>query len=521
MKSPTGLNVLPASRQQLGLKILPARRRQHVELSPQCAARLAWRFPAARVLAVGVVAAFFAFGSVLSLSAAARVIVITPHVDAIRNEIGAGFARWHEQSFGERAEVDWRYLGGTSDALRFVQSEFAKKPDGIGLDCFFGGGQEPFLLLADKKLAHRYQPAIELLGGIPQNVRGMEIYDTNFMWFGAVLSSFGILQNTRVERLKGLPFVQSWGELTNSRLYGWVGAGDPRNSGTMNVMFESFLQFYGWERGWQVLTQIGGNVRKFDRVSSTTAKDVTLGETAYGFCIDFYGFNQVAVAGQSNLSFALPSDFTAVNPDGLAILKGAPNLQIAQRFVDFVLSEAGQRIWFLPRGHPEGPQQFSIERPSIRPALYEQYREARRSQFNPFAIERGFFYDAKLGRKRRDVLAALVGTQLVDTHSELQAAWRSVIRRGNSASDVAEMGRPPISESVALALASGLWTNPAVRLQSNIAWQSWAQAKYRRLAERREARKVGQTARVPLQPFNLVALQQSEASRTIAEKSDR
>jgi len=52
-----------------------------------------------------------------------------------------------------------------------------------------------------------------------------------------------------------------------------VGAGDPRNSGTMNVMFEAFLQFYGWERGWQILSQVGGNVRKFDRVSSTTAKD--------------------------------------------------------------------------------------------------------------------------------------------------------------------------------------------------------------------------------------------------------
>ena len=64
-------------------------------------------------------------------------------------------------------------------------------------------------------------------------------------------------------------------------------------------MFESFLQAYGWERAWQILTQISGNVRQFDRISSSTAKDVTLGETAYAFAIDFFAFAQIATAGPS------------------------------------------------------------------------------------------------------------------------------------------------------------------------------------------------------------------------------
>jgi hypothetical protein len=41
----------------------------------------------------------------------------------------------------------------------------------------------------------------------------------------------------------------AWGELTDPKLYNWVGAGDPRNSGTMNVMFEAFLQYYRWDKG--------------------------------------------------------------------------------------------------------------------------------------------------------------------------------------------------------------------------------------------------------------------------------
>jgi ABC-type Fe3+ transport system substrate-binding protein len=427
-------------------------------------------------------AAVLSFGTITASPAPARVIIVTPHVDAIRDEFGRGFARWHKEKFGAEAEVEWRTLGGTAESLRFVQSEFAKKPDGIGLDIFFGGGQEPFLLLADKRLSLRYEPPAALLAGIPQTISGVDVYDPNHTWYGAALSSFGILQNTRVQRLAGLPLAQRWAELTDPKLLGWVGAGDPRNSGTMNVMFEAFLQFFGWERGWQVLTQVGGNVRKFDRVSSTTAKDVTLGETAYAFAIDFYGFTQVAVAGRTNLTFALPQDFTAVNPDGIAILKGAPNLRTAQRFVDFVLSEEGQKLWFLPRGHPEGPQRHSIERMAVRPDFYARYRGVSNIEFSPFDLKTDFRYNARLSRERREVVAALVGAVLVDTHTELQAAWRKAIARGPTDADLAELGRVPLTESEALKLAATTWKDPAVRNAKKIEWQSWAQEKYRRLA---------------------------------------
>ena len=432
--------------------------------------------------AIVLIAAVSSVLSCAEVQAAGRqVVILTPHVDAIRHEFGRGFSEWHAKHFGENAEVQWRNVGGTSDALRFVQSEFSKKPDGIGLDILFGGGQEPYLVLTDKKLSTRYQPPTNSLAGIPQDLQGMDIYDANFTWFAAALSSFGILQNTKLQRSLGLELAHQWGDLANPKLLGWVGAGDPRNSGTMNVMFEAFLQAYGWEKGWQKLTEIGGNVRKFDRLSSSTAKDVTLGETAYAFAIDFYGFSQIAVAGRTNMTFVLPEDFTAINADCLAILKGAPNLQTAQRFVDFVLSEEGQRLWFLPRGHPGGPIQFSIERMTIRPDFYKRYKNVSNIEFSPFELKQSFVYDSKLGRDRREVLAAMVGALLVDTHAELQAAWRAIIARGLQAGDLAELGRVPLTEQEALKLAAGPWKDPAVRNRLKIEWQSWARAKYRKL----------------------------------------
>ncbi len=416
-----------------------------------------------------------------ALNAQDRVVVISPHNEAIRYEFGLGFARWHQKNFGQAAEVEWRDVGGSTDALRFIFSEFEHKPGGIDIDCIYGGGLEPYLRLASRQLTESYQPPPEVLDGIPQSFGGVVVYDQGHAWYGAALSSFGILQNTRVQRLMGLPAVTRWDQLAQPGLLGWVGAGDPRNSGTMSTMFETFLQAHGWERGWQILTQMGGNVRKFDRYSATTAKDVTLGETAYALAIDFYAFTQVAAAGRSNLTFALPQDFSAIVPDGLAILKGAPHPVLARRFVDFILSDAGQKLWYLPQGHPEGAQQHSIERMPVRPELYPRYRNISNIEFSPFDLKQTFRYDGQLARERADVVSALVGALLVDTHPELQAAWRAVVRRGLPADDLTALGRVPLTAQEALQLAHGAWKEPAVRNQKKVEWQQWAQNKYRKI----------------------------------------
>jgi ABC-type Fe3+ transport system substrate-binding protein len=431
---------------------------------------------------VGVVLAISVRGTPAA-EVPARVIILTPHVDAIRNEFGPAFSRWHQENFGEPAEVDWRTQGGTSDALKFLQSEFAKKPAGIGIDMLFGGGQEPYLILAGKGLTTPYRPSPAVLDGIPRVLGGMEIYDADFQWFSAALSSFGILQNTRVQRLVGLPEARRWQDLADPKYFGWIGIGDPRNSGTMKVMFEAFLQAYGWEPGWEKLAQIAGNARGFDRLSSTTAKDVTLGETACAFAIDFYGASQIGVAGPTNMIFTLPADFTAINGDGICILKGATNLTTAQRFMEFTLGEPGQKLWFLPPTHREGPRRHALERSSVRPEFYRRYRGVSHIEVSPFDLKQSFTYDARLARDRNDVLGALVGALLVDTHPELKAAWRAIVARGQPAADLAELGRTPITEAEALRLASKEWKDAAVRNSMKTAWQNWSRAKYRKLCE--------------------------------------
>src|SRR5213593_1414032 len=75
--------------------------------------------------AASAIALSLLLAGTLPVHSAAKVVIITPHVDAIRHEFARGFTEWHQQQFEEPAEVEWRNVGGTSDALRFILSEYA------------------------------------------------------------------------------------------------------------------------------------------------------------------------------------------------------------------------------------------------------------------------------------------------------------------------------------------------------------------------------------------------------------
>jgi ABC-type Fe3+ transport system substrate-binding protein len=52
-------------------------------------------------------------------------VVITPHNEAIRQEFGEAFSRWHRARYGRPAKLDWRVIGGTTEIMRYLASEYA------------------------------------------------------------------------------------------------------------------------------------------------------------------------------------------------------------------------------------------------------------------------------------------------------------------------------------------------------------------------------------------------------------
>ena len=412
------------------------------------------------------------------------VVAISPHPAEIREEFGAAFQRWHQKKFGADATIEWRDVGGASEAQRFVESEFTGKHagEGIGIDLFFGGGPDPCLALAKGGLLAAPDIDPEVLKGIPSEAAGVALLDPGHLWFGACLASFGILQNQRARELAQLPHIDRWEQLAEPGVFGWVGAADARNSGTMNNMYESFLQAYGWDRGWQLLTAVAGNTRQFDRFSTTTAKECVAGQTAFAFCVDYFGFTQIDAVGATNLEMTLPSDFTSTSIDGIAQLRGGPHPVLTSRFITFVLSDAGQRLWYLPKGHPDGPMSHSLNRLPVRPEIYQKYAGESAIRVNPFDLKQTFHFDANLARSRQDIVRFLHGSLLVDNHRDLVKAWKAIIQRGGANSELEELGKVPLTSEEAIQLASGPWRDAAERQRLKQQWQRWASEKYRRLA---------------------------------------
>ena len=75
--------------------------------------------------------------------------------------------------------------------------------------------------------------------------------------------------------------------------------------------------------------------------------------------IDFYGRSQVDAVGD-RMGYVEPAGETSVDSDPIAIAKGAEHRELAERFVRFVLSDDGQRLWNTRPGAPGGPRETAL-----------------------------------------------------------------------------------------------------------------------------------------------------------------
>ncbi|MBI4633084.1 MAG: extracellular solute-binding protein [Deltaproteobacteria bacterium] len=405
-------------------------------------------------------------------------IIISPHWEGIRREFSRAFSRWSEKNLGYRTDIEWLDVGGSSDAVRYVRSEFKRAPGGINVDMFFGGGVDPYLQFKKEGLLQPCRISAPVLGRIPAVFSGIELYDPDRQWFGVCLSGFGIIYNKKVLELLKLPEPRAWTDLAASRYFSWVGSGDPRSSGSVHMAYEIILQAYGWERGWPVLLGMGGNIRNFSRSASDVPKDTALGEIACGLAIDVYAWRQVAEAGTDRIGFLLPEGLTVISPDGIAMLKGAPHADLAAKFIEFTLSEEGQKLWVLRKGTPGGPQEYELGRMPVIPGFAKSFGKDAAVPLDPFQWKGGFTYDAAKGSERWNLLNDLIGAVLIDNHRELAAAWDAVRMRDGSDPLVRELTKPPLTEEEAMRLARAEWTQPVMRSKIRSRWSAEAKARY-------------------------------------------
>jgi hypothetical protein len=145
----------------------------------------------------------------------------------------------------------------------------------------------------------------------------------------------------------------------------------PKNDLKNNVEYQNAIAG-GWKRGMAELVKIAANARYFTDSSTLVPMDVAHGEAAAGMAIDFYARVTEEAVGPSRLQYFAPTGATAITPDPVAILHGTSGrkLELAEHFIEFLLSPQGQRLWILKVGAPGGPVERSLRRMPIRRDLY-------------------------------------------------------------------------------------------------------------------------------------------------------
>jgi ABC-type Fe3+ transport system substrate-binding protein len=419
--------------------------------------------------------------------------VLSPHRDEVREEVARSFAVWYAGRHPGAAPVAvvWQDVGGgTSQIAKFVESQFGVSPEGIGVDLLFGGGTDLYLRFAAKGYLARTDLPRGLFadGRIPRDLNGVPLYDPGGRWYGAVLSSFGILSNVRVLERISQPLPRRWEDLGEPGLCRWVGAGDPRMAGSVHMVCEIVLQRDGWDGGMRLLLRQAANARDFIRDSGSLTREVSEGDVAAAGNIDA---NALGAVGRDpeGMRFVLPAGATVISPDSVAVLKGAPSADLAGAFIEYLLSDDGQRLFFLKPGAPGGPLHYPLARLSVVPGLYRRYPPSARSvgDVDPFTLGGAFDYNASLGQSRWDALNDLLGAVAVDAHQELSCAWQTLLAarlpaRSRQALE-AELFRPPVREAeLAEYAGQALAASPRYRAETVNRWGEDARRRYREVA---------------------------------------
>ncbi|MDP2605057.1 MAG: extracellular solute-binding protein [Deltaproteobacteria bacterium] len=279
---------------------------------------------------------------------------------------------------------------------------------------------------------------------------------------------------------------KEWTDLTNPRYYNHLVISAPSRSGTTHLTIETILQAFGWEKGWALLLNAGGNMGSITERSFGVPEAVISGQYGIGVVIDFFGLS--AIASGQPVEFAYPS-LTSVVPASVGIVKGGPNPQEARTFVNYLLSEAGQMVLFAPE----------IARLPVIPDLYAK---APKDYPNPFKKKMGGVeFNDELSSSRRDVVNSLYDHIITFRHNELRDAWKSIygaeaaLTKSKSAN--AAQGKGMVAEARKLAsqapindkrasdkeITGAFKSKSGLKAQLETEWENFARANYAKAKE--------------------------------------
>jgi len=268
-------------------------------------------------------------------------------------------------------EVKW-IRDGTTKLTARLQAELAA-----------GGAAPDVLLIADSVTMESLKKQ-DLLAAYksPEASRyDAQLYDPQGYYYGTKLITTGIAYNTRAPVKPG-----SWQDLLKPELKNMTTLPSPLYSGAAQIHMATLMNDPQLGFAWYEKLKANGAMPQSGNGAVMNA--ITSGSKGYGVLVDYMAIREKAKGAP--IEFVFPKEGVSIVTEPVAMLKKAKNPDGAKAFIDFVLSDAGQRL-VLKQGYlpadanlpaPEGfPARESIKLMPYDPAKALADTDANKKRF--------------------------------------------------------------------------------------------------------------------------------------------
>ncbi|MDY0259420.1 MAG: ABC transporter substrate-binding protein [Desulfovibrio sp.] len=265
-----------------------------------------------------LLAATMLVASAFSAMAAEKLIVYTSMKESIIGALKEGFTKKHPD-----IAMDYQSAGAGKLMAKVATERQSGK---IMADVIWTSEVPDFFNMRAEGILEKYEsPELKYI------INPFSDYDGTFT--AVRLGTLGIAYNTRY--VKQAP--TQWSDVTKPEYKKAFGIANPALSGTAYMSIQLLVDKFGWE----YIEKISKNGGRIGKGSGQVVDDTASGDLLACIGVD-YIVNDKIKKGAS-LALAYPPEMLVI-PSPVAIFKGTPNLDAAKKFVDYLLSEEGQKI---------------------------------------------------------------------------------------------------------------------------------------------------------------------------------
>lgn len=234
-------------------------------------------------------------------------------------------------------EVKW-IRDGTTKLTARLQAELAA-----------GGAAPDVLLIADSVTMEslKKQDLLTAYRSPEASRYDAQLYDPQGYYYGTKLITTGIAYHTRAPVKPA-----SWQDLLKPELKNMTTLPSPLYSGAAQIHMATLMNDPQLGFAWYQKLKANGAMPQSGNGGVMSA--ITSGSKAYGVLVDYMAIREKAKGAP--IDFVFPKEGVSIVTEPVAMMKNAKNPEGAKAFIDFVLSDEGQRL-VLKQGYlPADPK---------------------------------------------------------------------------------------------------------------------------------------------------------------------